>query len=113
MYRTKLRYNAEAQDLLKLLPKFDYECFEKWVSTLVLQIGAHNVIQYLEEKNRWGMCMINPCDENLKVDLSLQAKDLISLIPDFDVTDCVRWFRSAVCIGKNDVLAFIDSVSKK
>jgi len=104
----KLRYNAEATELIKLLKDFNLEEFEKWIENLVLLIGSNNVLQYIEEKERWNTTSIQKYDKLLKTDFSKQAQNVIKMIPDFDKQDCIVWFNNAIQIGKPDILNFIE-----
>lgn len=112
-YEKKLRYNAEAVEFIKLLPKFNYEDFEKWIETLVLQIGSNNVVQYIEEKARWNTSVILKSAKSLRVDFSQQAKNIINLMPNFDHEDCKCWFNNAIQMSKGDILNFTEIMNKK
>jgi hypothetical protein len=82
------------------------EAFEKWLDSLVLQIGQQNVMQYLDEASRWNTkCQLQ--NTQLKCDFSQQAKTVLKQLKNFDTQDCMIWFSNAVVIGKGDVLNYL------
>jgi hypothetical protein len=107
-YENKLRYNSEAIEFISLLKDFEYEKFESWVESLVLQIGSNNILQYIEEKKRWNNAAIQKSNKLCRADFSQQSKNLIAALADFDAEDCIRWFSNALTMGKNDITNYIE-----
>lgn len=108
----KYKYTNEAVEFIKILQKFNLDEFEKWVDGLVLNIGSTNVIQYLDEKNRWNTeCVLN--GSLLRCDFSQQAKNVIRQVKDFDANECKIWFSNALRLSKNDIINYLDSMGMK
>jgi hypothetical protein len=104
----KYELNVEAREFLTHVPKLDLEGFEKWVDSLVLQIGSNNVLQYIAEKKRWNTTCA--ARTTLKCDFSHQAKTLIKHMDDFDEVECRAWFGNALELTKGDLQAYIEQV---
>ena len=48
------KYTTEAKEFMCQIDKFKQDEFEKWIESLVLQIGSQNITQYIDEKERWN-----------------------------------------------------------
>lgn len=105
----KYKYETEAIEFIKQLPKFNLDAFEKWVNDLVLQIGSNQILQYLSEKQRWNnSCLL--IDSKLKCDFSKQAKNLIGQMDSFDKDECIIWFSNALKLTKGDIQNYLDQL---
>ncbi len=105
----RYNYSAEAKDFIKLLKNLDLEKFEKWIDTLVLQIGSNNVLQFLEEKKRWNT-IPKVSDKVLRCDFSRQSKTVIQQCENFNEEECKIWFSNSLMITKNDILNFLEQL---
>ena len=104
----KYGFNVEARDFLTHVPKLDLVAFEKWVDSLVLQIGSNNILQYVAEKKRWNTTCV--AKNELRCDFSQQAKMLIKQMETFDATECKAWFCNALELTKGDIQAYIEQL---